>query len=352
MLLVHSIQNIFYLTGHQTTGIANYHCLVVPNSGDPYLILRRLELLGAQKYSWLDDFSIWSDHEDPADVTVAAIRERGFSKGVVGIDQTSSYLSVHTHRKLTGGLPGATFVDAAGVVEELRRKKSPAEIEFIRKAADITVKGMVAAAGEARAGRTENDVAAAAVSAMYRAGGEYQAREPTVNSGPRSGIPHTTFQRRVLRAGDAMILEMSGCYNRYCAPQLRTVSIGKPSDDVKRTHDACVAALGASIAVAKPGALAGDVERAYSRTLSDHGFDAGKRAGYSIGIGFYPTWMEAEIIALKKDDTTVLEPGMAFHIPPVLRVADTYGAGCSESILITDDGNELLTVLNQEIFVA
>src|SRR3546814_1141907 len=35
-MLVHTFANIFYLIGHQTTGLANYHCLVIPMSGEPF----------------------------------------------------------------------------------------------------------------------------------------------------------------------------------------------------------------------------------------------------------------------------------------------------------------------------
>src|SRR3546814_2056149 len=78
-----------------------------------------------------------------------------------------------------------------------------------------------------------------------------------------------------------------------------------------------------------------------------HGLAAGKRAGYSVGIGFPPTWMEAEIIALKRDDPTVLHPGMVFHIVPALREAGQFAVGCSETVLVTENGVEVLTKLER-----
>src|SRR3546814_19442524 len=76
------------------------------------------------------------------------------------------------------------------------------------------------------------------------------------------------------------------------------------------------------------------IERAISDVYRAHGLSAGKRAGYSVGIGFPPTWMEAEIIALKRDDPTVLQPGMVFHIVPALREAGQFAVGCSETVQI------------------
>lgn len=349
--VAHTFENIFYLIGQQTTGLANYQCLVVPSGGDPFLVVRRLESLIAGKNSWISDFVIWEDHEDPVDVTIRALRERGLDRGTIGIEENSLYLSARSASMLRQMSDRTTLVDASGTVEQLRRIKSPRELDYIRETARITSAGMRAAIDEAGEGKTENDVAAAAVAAMYRAGSEFMAREPTVNSGPRSGIPHTSFRRRTMAKGDSILLEMSGCYNRYSAPLFRTVSIGHPSDSVRRMSDACIAALQAAIEVIKPGRSGGDVERAFSGAFQAHGFGVGKRAGYSIGIGFPPTWMETSILALKRDDDTVLEPGMALHIPAALRDPGVSGAGCSESLLVTDTGCEVITQFEQRLFV-
>src|SRR3546814_680304 len=148
-----------------------------------------------------------------------------------------------------------------------------------------------------------------------------------------------------------VLLEMSACYNRYSAPLMRVVSLGQPAERVTRMSDACIAGLQAGIAAVGPGALAGDIERAVSDVYRAHGLSAGKRAGYSVGIGFPPTWMEAEIIALKRDDPTVLQPGMVFHIVPALREAGQFAVGCSETVLVTETGAEVLTGLEQVLFV-
>src|SRR3546814_11500886 len=88
------------------------------------------------------------------------------------------------------------------------------------------------------------------------------ARGPTFIPGPRSGIAHSTFKRRVLEQGDTVLLEMSACYNRYSAPLMRVVSLGQPAERVTRMSDACIAGLQAGIAAVGPGALAGAIGRA------------------------------------------------------------------------------------------
>ena len=350
-LLVHTFANIFYLIGHQTTGLANYHCLVITQTAEPFLVVRRLEAPLAQACSWIDDFVIWEDHQDPAAVTVDALRERGLGRGVIGIDKGSISVSARFMELIQAGFAGAVFKDAGGLVEHGRRIKSPAEIAYLRRAAEMTSLGMQAAINAIEPGATENDVAAAAVSAMYRAGSEFMSREPTVTSGPRSGIAHTTFKRRLLEQGDAVLMEMSACYNRYNAPMMRVASIGEPSAQMQSWAEACLAGLEGAIAAVKPGNTAGDVEAAVSDAYRAAGLSAGKRAGYSVGIGFPVTWMEADIIALKREDPTLLEPGMVFHIVPALREFRKFSVGCSETVLVTETGSEILTRLDRKVFV-
>src|SRR5690606_32297178 len=291
----------------------------------------------------------WEDHEDPAAVTIAALVERGLDRGTIGVDKSSISVSARFMESIQSSISTASFTDAGGLVETARRIKSSAEVEYIRRAATMTSLGMQAAIDAVEPGVTENDVAAAAVSAMYRAGSEFMSREPTVTSGPRSGIAHTSFKRRVLEHGDSILLEMSACYNRYNAPQMRVVSIGDPSDQMKKWGEAVLYGLEAAIAAVQPGATAGDIERAVREKYEAAGLSAGKRAGYSVGIGFPVTWMEAEIIALKRDDPTVLEPGMVFHIVPALREARKFSVGCSETVLVTETGHEVLTQLDRKV---
>ncbi len=49
-------------------------------------------------------------------------------------------------------------------------------------------------------------------------------------------------------------------------------------------------------------------------------------------------------MSLQKDDPTALKPGMTFHMPPALREGGRYGFGVSETVLVTEDGCEILTI--------
>lgn len=57
-----------------------------------------------------------------------------------------------------------------------------------------------------------------------------------------------------------------------------------------------------------------------------------------------------EAIEVSRGSTTVLQPGMVFHCSTSIRDPLQAGATCSETVLITDKGCEVLTSLPRELF--
>jgi Xaa-Pro dipeptidase len=231
--------------------------------------------------------------------------------------------------------------------------KSPREIAYIRQAAEALMTGFTAAREAARPGRTENDVAAALYHAAISAGSEYMAGPPYVASGPRTGLPHATWAGRTIEVGDLVFVESSANVHRYSAAMFRTWSMGQPSPALRRQADASLAGLDAVLATARPGVTSGDVDAACRSAVTAAGFGEAfvHRTGYSVGVGVSPAWGEGQVMDLKPDDPRPLHAGMVFHIVPVLFPAEGVGIGFSGTILITDDGAELITQFPRDLEV-
>jgi len=349
VLILAGPENIFHVSGYQTFGFHNYQLLVVPIDGKPFLILRYLESMLAEHYSWLDDVVTWDDTQDPIAVTKSALVDRGLVVKRVAIEQNAYNLQVATWRKINTAL--GELLDGTGIVETSRKIKSNAELDMMREAARLTDLGMQAAVETARPGATDNDVAAAAFSAMTRAGSEWLSRDPIVTSGRRSGIPHSCYSRQTLRNGDTVLLEFSGVYHRYYAPMMRTVVAGEANEDAKYLTNVCVEALNAAIAAAGSGSTSAEVDAAARSVIVREGLweNFRKRSGYMVGTGF-TSWVEGHISSLKEGDATVLEPGMVYHVPIALRRYGQTGVGMSETIVVTDRGAEPLGRFPRRLF--
>jgi Xaa-Pro dipeptidase len=347
-LLVTTPENVYWLTGYQTIGYSSYQCVVVGMEGDPLIVVRLLEEGIARRTAWTDNFLTYADGTDPVTATVKAIGQLGLSNPRVGVEEAAWFLTVRNYRKLTEAL--GTLHDGSGLVEDGRKIKSAQEIEYIRLAARTTEAGMEAAAQAARPGVSENDIAAAAFDAMTRAGSEYMAIDPIVTSGPRSGIAHSTYLRRTIEPGDAILLEFGGCWHRYFGPIMRTVLVGDVPSEAERMTQVCIDALNAAIEAIKPGVTSHIADKAARDVIDEFGFTDNyrKRLGYSVGVGFAPDWGEGHIIHLNENDPMILEPGMVFHMPPALRRYGQWGVGMSETVLVTETGCEVLTGFRRE----
>jgi Xaa-Pro dipeptidase len=343
-ILLFAPANVFYLTGYATAAFSNYQCLVVPSGAPPWLIIRLLERPVAEATTGLSTIETFEDHEEPAEAVRRALSRAGLLDRRLGAERTSPLLTVRSYQRLEALLE-VSFGDASGLVERGRAVKSPHEIECLRSAARCTEAGMRAALEAVAAGRTENDVAAAAYAAMIGAGGEFFSSQPIITSGPKSGVAHTTFQRRALRPGDPVLLEMGAVWNRYTAPLMRTAVVGEPAPGVRRMFDACREALEATIAAVRPGARSQDVQAACQGVIDRLGYEPNfrKRVGYSVGVGFGPGWGEGHIFDVKHHDERPLRPGMVLHLVPAMRESGAFGAGLSETVVVTDTGVEVLT---------
>ncbi len=149
----------------------------------------------------------------------------------------------------------------------------------------------------------------------------------------------------MLRDGDIVFLEHSGCIKRYSAAMMRTAFLGRPPAVVERTADVILEGLARAIAAIRPGATSGEVDAACRGTILGAGFaDYTHETGYSIGVCYPPGWNESHIMNLHPGDDTVLEPNMVFHLVPSLIIPEMCGhVGFSDTVVVTENGNEVLT---------
>jgi Xaa-Pro aminopeptidase len=346
-------ENIYYLTGYQTTGYYIYQALVVPRDGEPQFVVRKFETTNVHGLSWLKGVAGIEDWENPLEVTQRAIRACGAAESRIGFEERGFFLPPAILDGLRSGLPKATFTPAGSIVERCRLVKSPAEIAYVRQAAAAAVAGMKAGIAAVRPGRTENDVVAAIYGGLLKAGTEYPSSPPYVVTGARAALGHASWAGHRMRKGETVYMEVGGCVRRYGGAIMRMTSVGPPSAENRRMASVMIRALEAIIGAIKPGAKSAEVDQAGRQVVEEAGL--GKywlhRTGYSIGVGFPPGWGEGHIFDLKPHDDRALEAGMAFHLVPLLLVPDTGAMGFSETVLVTRTGCEVLTKIPRRLFV-
>ena len=345
-LVVSTPENIFYLTGLDHQGFFALHLLIVTAAGEMTLIARAMERVTVEDQVSGARFVGYADNEDPARVACTALQDSDLARGRIGVEKHSLFFPPRACEALLAGTPEATWLDASRLIDELRMIKSPLEIAYTRQAAAVTDAMLQAAIATAAPGVNEREVAAEIHRAMILAGGDTPGFGPFIRPTPRLGQEHTTWQDRKLVAGEALLLELSGCVSRYHAPAGRFLFIGRRPAGAREIEQVCLEAFDRVVEAIVPGVTAAEVYRAWQSRVDEAGLSHYRRhhCGYVVGLGFPPSWTGGSMVmGLRHDSNLVLRPGMVFHLLSWLMGSGRGDYFVSNTAVLTDAGCEILT---------
>ena len=362
LLISQDTANINYLTGYDAWSFYYSQCVIVHvNSDEPLCFVRAQDAGGAFITTYLKKENIiiydekyihtWPTH--PYDALVDLIRKKKWDKINIGVEMDAHYFTAYCYEKLKKGLPNAKILDSERLVNWVRVEKSIAEIEYMKKAATISEMAMKTAMETISPDVRQCDAVAEIQRTLFRGtpeyGGEYASIATLLPTGKGTSASHLTASDKKFVNGEATIIELSGTYKRYHAPMARTINLGKPDqkklDAMKATNEA----LEEGIKASKPGNTANDVAEKFWGVLDKYGIKKESRTGYSIGIGYPPDWGE-HTLNIYKGEMTELKPNICYHMIAVMQFGD-WGVESSESIRITESGNELLCNFSRDLHV-
>ena len=346
-LLVFKPESMYYLTGYDTFGFCFFQCLWLGRDGGMTLLTRAPDLRQAQHTSVIEDVRVWVDEagSDPArELRQVADGHRAAGERV-GVELDTHGLTAANWRRVEGAFDGfCRLEDASDLVSELRLRKSPAELEFVRRAAELADDALAEAERLAVPGAFDGDVLAAMQGAVFRGGGDYPGNEFIVGSGRDALLCRYFSGRRRLGARDQLTLEFAGAWRHYHSALMRTLVIGPVGPEQHAMHRACCEALDACIGEARPGRVFGDVFDAHARVLDEAGLRAHRMnaCGYSLGATFAPTWMDGPMFFA--GNPRPIEPGMVLFIHIIVADSDAgLAMSQGETVAVTAGGNERLS---------
>ena len=128
-------------------------------------------------------------------------------------------------RGLMARHPGLVVRDAHPIVNQLRARKSDAELALIRKATEISVEGHLELMRRAEPGMHEYDLQAIIEYAFRRGGAERPAYGSIVGSGPRASELHYMKDRGPLNPGDVVVIDAGAEFGGYATDITRTLPV-------------------------------------------------------------------------------------------------------------------------------
>jgi Xaa-Pro aminopeptidase len=352
---------VLYFAGFAFAPTERPIAFVLNADGERGLVVPRLEVEHAQAKATLDRVEHYLEYpgEPRAEDAISATLEALGLTGRIGADQ-DGYPWILGYRGPTlTELSGATVVRIVERLEQQMAVKSEAEIGLIRESVRWGNLAHTLLQRYTRPGVTETEVSMRASNeatfAMLDAIGPIYRAQSFFSSGAHAGyrgqigrnaaIPHALAGNIVFRAGDILVTGASAPVWGYLSELERTMVIGEPSAEQERMFGHMKAVQEVAFDAIKPGARCSDVDMAVRTYFAQHDLFAYWRhhTGHAIGLRYH------EGPFLDSGDHTEIRRGMVFTVEPGLYAPDLGGFRHSDTVLVTDDGIELLTYYPRDL---
>lgn len=309
--------------------------VLVPVEQPPALIVSRM-------HADIFDLSTWDssrvftyiDGEDPSSALRAAFSSLRASKEPIGVEDSLWFGDAELLRT---NFPYLPLRRGQPMLDDLRSVKDGREIQQLRLAAAAHDAGYGAAATSIRAGATVVEAAGAILSAMSEAGSE-----DTQMAGSFTRIKARQFQ-----PGEIVDVDLwPGSCGGYHADSARNVFIGDPGPEIHRVYDVIRQAYAAAASTVHPGVPAQRVHAAAVEVISEAGLSQVWKIGHGVGLAD-----QHEAPLLQPGNDLPLKAGMVVTIDPGVFVARNTPVHIEDTVLVTEEGYEILNRFPHDMIV-
>jgi Xaa-Pro aminopeptidase len=267
------------------------------------------------------------------------LSDYGVSRGRIATD----IMPHMVYRGLTKACPDLEIGDVTPMWLQLTAVKHPIEVDLIRASLRVADLGALAAIEAIRPGVTEQSVSAAAVTAMRRAGSEFEPFIPLIASGPNASMFERIATEKVIQDGEMVILDLGAVVKGYTADLGRTVICGgKPTDKQREIYQATHLALQEAKKMIRPGVTGKAIDARARGVIADSGWGDyvySGNTGHQLGYGLH-----GEPLVDRRVDF-VVEENMVMCLEPRIVLPDqpeVGGAHLEDVVVVTSNGCEQL----------
>lgn len=258
--------------------------------------------------------------------TATALRALGVSSiGVEAGLETRIGVPLIDYDSIRESVPAATFVDAADLLWDLRKIKSPREAELMRQACAITASTRQELFREVRVGMSETEIAARWAELMYAAGAERPSFIYINTGGDADFIPKP---ERRLKVGDTLWVDGGVYVEDYTCDFNRIATVGPASDFQRTTHAGIVEIMQGMLELVEVGRPLNELGVYCARELSVRGlYDKRDSVSFVGGHSMGRLINEPPLIAVW--DETVITEGLVAGLE--------FGPALPEGLFVMED---------------
>ncbi|CAN5560217.1 Xaa-Pro peptidase family protein [soil metagenome] len=365
-LLIGVGADLVWLTGYAAMPLERLTMLVLTPSGQPRLVVPRLEKAAAQAAPAVEAELVglvtWQETESPFELVAELLSASGSRPeiqlgplggawGRLGSLLVSDGLRAAFLLGLQAAVPDAAFALASRALSPLRSVKDEQEVALLRLAAHAADHVVEQVAGGRLVGRTEADIAAEVRERLVAAGHD-EASFAIVASGPNSASPHHDASERVVEAGEPIVLDIGGRLGGYHSDTTRTLWVTgdedrRPTADFANLFDVLLRAQATARESVAMGVPAEAVDRAARSVIEEAGLGDHfiHRTGHGIGLEVH------EDPYIVSGNGTPLTLGHAFSVEPGIYLEGRYGARIEDIVVCDSAGADTLNQTSRELMI-
>ncbi|MGE8204741.1 M24 family metallopeptidase [Heyndrickxia sp. NPDC080065] len=349
-----SVTDIFYLTGfhfHPTERPVGF--FIDPNK-QTHLFVPALEHEHAEEFAHVNFVHSYPEYpglRHPMEYFKDELNQAGFEGKTVGYDSIG-YGSSMGYRgpAVSEFLSAKDFVSIKWIVEEMRVVKSPAEVELIKESCRWGNLAHRLLQKYSKPGFSEIEITSKASSEATMAmietlGPDYKPHGSTAYAlfrgqvGEMSAFPHAVTQNLLLKKGDTLVTGAAADVWGYHSELERTMFVQEANSEQEKYFKIMYEAQEIAFKSIRPGVPCSTVEQEVQKYFKEAGVEnlVHHHTGHSIGLLGH----EAPFFDL--GDETIMQPGMVFTVEPGIYIRGLGGFRHSDTVLVTEDGMEMLT---------
>jgi Xaa-Pro aminopeptidase len=246
---------------------------------------------------------------------------------------------------------------AAKITRQLRPVKSDEEVELIKKAIAISIKGFKRLLKAVKPNSKEYELEAELSYELIKNGGTRHAFKPIIASGRNACALHYNSNDATCNDGDMILVDFGVCYGNYNSDITRCVPVnGKFSPRQRDVYESVLNCLKEGSKLLKPGVLSRDYEKQMASLVENELIELGliTRKQIAAQNPDFPVYKKyfmhgtAHYLGLDVHDVGLysrpFEKGMVLTCEPGIYIPEE-GIGCrlENDLLLTENGNYNLT---------
>jgi Xaa-Pro dipeptidase len=345
-LVLESGSTLDYFTGVQWRRSERTTAAIIPASGRVIVVCPAFEEPSVRETLQVEgDVRVWNEHENPFEMLVQGLRDRGIASGAVAVEPTMRFFIVDGMRRALGTYD---FVSGDALVRACRLIKSPNELALLQIANDITLQALRWAHAHVVSGMRPAEVGALVETATVALGGTPEFAPALLNEA--SAYPHGSRQVQTVHEGSVILMDCGCSVHGYQSDISRTWIYGAPSARQRKVWDTVKRGQEIALETAKIGVPAGRLDDAVRAYYEGEGWGPGyrlpglpHRTGHGIGLDGH------EAAYLVRGDATPLQAGMCFSDEPGIYIPGEFGVRLEDCWHMTATGPQTFTPLARSL---